>query len=256
MKTCLITGSDFNYIKYAKALIRSCKEHAPCIDTIYRYIAKEPTETVEQYADEIIFDKCMLSEKRSIARGKFDIDHPKNKSNNILDRLISPKSLYCTHVKYSNCKYALMSGYDRVIVSDADTIIRGDVSRALDRDRFNSCDIAMKMTTSLVTNEYNFNVCYEEGFFVVNNTTRSNEFIDEILLQLKKQNQNNTIHVDSDTIIIGNILNKGDSINIVELPACLKDEKLNDKSLVWSGRGGAKDNIKFTTVVDRYNEKN
>lgn len=255
MKTCLIVGSDINYIDYAEVLIKSCKEHSPGVETIYRYINNTYKKSLEDYADEVIFDKCMLSEKRSIVGGGFDINHPRNKSKNIIDRMVSPKRLYCTHVKYANCKYALACGYDRVIVSDADTIIRGDLLTALDKERFNNCDIVMKPTVSRRTHEYNFDSVYEEGFFVVNNTVRSNYFIDVVMSQLQKQNDNKTIHLDSDTIIIGNMLNTNKDIRLTELPVCLKDEKLNDKSIVWSGRAGAKDNYKYKNVMSQYNDQ-
>ncbi len=252
MKTCLIVASDLNYINYAEALIKSCKKHSPDVETIYRYVNNTYKKTLEDFADEVIFDRCTLSEKRSIIGGGFDINHPRNKSKNIMDRMISPKRLYCTHVKFSNCKYALSCGFERVIVSDADTIIRGDLLSALDKDRFNNCDIIMKPTQSQRTHEYNFDQVYEEGFFVVNNTVKSTRFIEDILSQLKKHNENKTIHLDSDTIIIGNMLNKDNNIKLTELPTCLKDEKLNDKSIVWSGRAGAKDNYKFKNVMSQY----
>ena len=169
-----------------------------------------------------------------------------------MDRMVSPKRLYCTHVKYANCKYALACGYDRVIISDADTIIRDNLMIALDKDRFNNCDIVMKPTTSLRTYEYNFDKVYEEGFFVVNNTEGGRYFIDEIIKQLSNHNENKTVHLDSDTIIIGNMLNTDKSIKLTELPTCLKDEKLNDKSIVWSGRAGAKVNYKFKNAMKPY----
>lgn len=250
-KTCLITTSDDTYLKYTTPLINSCNSIlGDKVDLMLRYVSTKPLDNhIRDKVDIVIEETNALCTKRTHFGGGFDSEHPRNTSSSIRDKLVSKRQLYCIHSKYMNCKLGFNMGYDRIIISDADTIIRRDILEHSGMS--NECDMMMKKTVAGKRNGYKYPHVFEEGFFVIYNNINSNRFIDKILDGLDNETTQGTIHVDSDTILIGNLLHEED-YNYAELPEELKDETLRDSSYVWSGRGSSKTSSAYLREVERY----
>jgi hypothetical protein len=250
MKTCVTVTCDNAYINYAIALLNSCKRNiSGHVDVILRYVCEESPPDILHCFDMLIEDNQPRCTTRKILGGGFDSMHSRNQTNSGTDKLVSEKQLYCTHSKYKNCLEAFDMGYNRVIVTDADTIIRRDITTHPIMGI--SYDIAMKKTNAFPSYGYTHQHVFEEGFFIINNTAASHQLMNRVVNKLDAEKKSNEIHMDSDTLLIGNEIHTGD-YEYTELPEELKDEDCKDSSYVWSGRAGAKETQIYLQEVNAY----
>ena len=202
---------------------------------------------------EVIIDAQYRSGVRNIFAGGFDYCHPRNTSSNIRYKFISEKHLWCVHSKYKNCLDMLNRGYQRVIVSDADTIILKNIyTHPVMNEPY---DMLMRISPHVNANTdivYKYETVFEEGFFIVRNTTHTRALMTSVCDNLENDVANKCVHIDSDTVHLGLALHSTNDINVVTLPPEMKDELLNSESYVWSGRAGAKDNVVYKEMACKY----
>jgi len=226
--------TDINYYKHAKVLIKSILCHNSNIDISYKCVGFTPDIEFHKSVKTYI-DMTPLSKKKTFLMKGVDIMHPRMSS--LRNRMCSEQMVYTVHDKYWHLLYLLQQGYEKIIITDADCIVRGDLTEIF--ENLDGNDLSMQFhrgSTPYIGNK----VVLSEGFIVCRNNKTVELFFKRVTEELVKAKKENRYDIDTDTEVIV-LLHEQGIIKVKDLPIKYKDSKnLYNTSIVWSGQGATK----------------
>jgi hypothetical protein len=252
-KIVLCVASDINYQNNSIALINSVIKNNHNIDVFYRFVDNcDLDHNFNNGRVTVLNDVKKLNTKKTYIVQGFDIANETYK--NISNRLVSEKLLYCVHAKYINVLEMIEKGYEYIIISDADMIVRKSLNGLI--DEIKDYDILFKHgnTSNFFVNKFKLpnKIVFEEGFFIVKNNINTKEFFTKLVKTIEESKIAGTYHLDIDTFEVINLVNTLKNISVGELDYIYKDFYLKDESIVWSGQSGNKNSDKFKDEQSKY----
>ena len=155
--------------------------------------------------------------------------------------------MYTAHDKYTHLVQLLEEGYDRIMIVDADMIIRGNLDKLF--SVLDGCDLAMMRHDNL--NNFIKTSILSEGVILCNNCNDIRTFFKKVVSQIKQISATSAYDVDTDTEVIADIFNRS-NISFTPLEKKYKDADLHDESIIWSGQGASKATDKFKSQMLLY----
>lgn len=249
----IICSCDSSYFNHMIVLVRSIIKHTKFNKIIIRgiHLTDKEINMINSYPVEFIDDRVQLPTKRTLVCKGIDANHPRMGS--LRSRLVSPRTCYAVHSKFYNADLFL-NKYANVLILDADTIIRDDLTSML--DLLTNHDIAISHRSrnpgGILPVSYPI---FKEGVMLLRSCTPIKVFfklITERLKELTFSNSSKYLDIDSDSEIMGEIYCKmKDKIRMLNLPDIYKDTNFTKSGIIWSGKGDRKTTKK--EYVDLYN---
>tara|TARA_Y100000361_G_scaffold9552_2_gene7692 strand:- start:3430 stop:4212 length:783 start_codon:yes stop_codon:yes gene_type:complete len=185
-------------------------------------------------------DNLKLSRKKDILSRGVDGLHPR--MNSLRTRLCSEDHCYCAHSKFKNAAELLSEGFEKVLILDADTIIRKNIDPLF--DMVDDCDLAIdfsKVGRGCILPEGQLS--FKEGLMLIKNTEICRIFFKKINLRLDqlRRSRSSLYDIDSDHVLMAHFFEKiKNKIRIKKIPKTYKDTDFKDESHMWSGKGDRK----------------
>jgi len=240
--------TDINYYKHAKVLIESILRHNSDIDISYKCIGFTPDIEFHKSIKTYI-DMTPLSRKKTFLMKGVDVLHPRMSS--LRNRMCSEQMLYTVHDKYWHLLYLLQQGYKKIIITDADCIVRGNITEIF--ESLGDSDISMQFhrgSTPYIGNK----VVLSEGFIVCQNNKNVEAFFKRVTEAIIKAKKDSVYDIDTDTEVIVR-LHEQRIIKVRELPIKYKDSKdLSSTSIIWSGQGATKSFSRYIDEAVKYED--
>ena len=244
----IVTASvDANYISYIDGLVNSMLHHHPNSKFLIRFINCD-SSIIEEYENrgiQVIADTCDLDMKKNLVKDGSTINALLQKRTLAQARsriLYSKFQCYCTHIRFANVMHLLETTDSDILVVDADTIIRGDIS-----------ELEHILETNHICTRYqdmHGGVEFDnEGLIGIKNCSINKKFWSIVLDRVT----NNMFDWDSDSTALSEAYNNTkDDIKLYKLPPTFKDDTLNKDSLIWSGSFSIKDTASFKDELAKY----
>lgn len=197
-------------------------------------------------------DNSKLSRKKNILSRGVDGLHPR--MNSLRARLCSEDHCYCAHSKFKNAVELLNEGFEKVLILDADTIIRKKIDSLF--DMVDDYDLAVdfsKVGPGCIIPEGQLS--FKEGLMLIKNTEICRGFFKKINLKLDqlRSSRSSLYDIDSDHILMAHFFEKiKNEIRIKRIPSTYKDTDFKDESHMWSGKGDRKTSSKKYIQLKNY----
>lgn len=235
----IICSTDENYVDHFITLANSIKQNARDCDIYVRLI-----HTTGIYPGvKVIPDNTPLNDKKTIIMNGLDQMHPR--MGTLRNRLISEKHCYAAHSKFLNAKYLLDQGAEYILILDADTVVRQDLSgliALLDKHEFLARIEPRNEGAVIPINR----VILCEGVMAIRNTGNMRFFFDSIVSTLTNIRDSKYYDIDTDTVVLSELFHRRkNNIAFHELPVEYKDTTFNTGSYIWSGQGHGRGNPKY-----------
>ena len=176
---CVAVSTDKNYEDRCRCFVNSILANTSNIDVLVRYIGKDRSITYSDNRVRVLYDNVDLETKKTNMFTGFDTSSPR--LHNLRKRLYSDALAYSVHSKYKNALELLGSHYKYLIISDADTIVRGSLDLLI--SDLKGYDIIIKSVSVDPRSKNIFtwadknwtdkgSLVYEEGFFAFQNNNK------------------------------------------------------------------------------------
>ena len=243
MKQVIAFSVDSNYMSYARALVRSAKQHNVSADIFCRGInltleeassLESLNENVRVYQD-IVTD---LSTKKILMKRLDNPDelfwtydgsvYDPSGVKNIMKTMYSEMAAYSCHSRFKTIRELLNEGVDQLLCLDADTYINKNIDNIF---------LHHEKDLYVVPSGEDQKLFHNEGLLLINNTSVSRSFFTHVESNIFN---GNTFHDwDVDTKILTSTYETID-IDIGYLDKSYKDKQHLTESYMWSGDGPRK----------------
>ncbi len=251
MSLIVTSVADTNYLHYINVLINSTTTYNPDYKFFMRFINCDYNEIMskfEQNGVRVILETCSLDKKKNLIKDEDTIDallQGRTLAEARKRILYSKFQCYCTHIRFANILHLLENEEDDILIVDADTIVRHELSQIEHILKDNHiCARYRDLTSGGI--EFD-----NEGFIGIKNCDFNKQFWSIVVDEIDKD----MFDWDRDTIAMSIAYEKmKDELKLYKLPYTFKDDKLRDESYVWSGSFSVKDTDKYKLEMDKYGE--
>lgn len=256
MKDNWVTCASSNdaYFKHLLSLVKSFRENNDGI-----FVARAVNMSSNNVAKLnliprviVLKDDPPLSSKKDILSRGVDGLHPRMKS--LRARLCSEEHCYCAHSKFKNAVELLDQGFERVLVLDADTIVRKKIDSIF--LMVDDCDLAVEFSESqkgCILPEGQ--TAFKEGLMMIKNTKICKDFFRKVSEKLEQSriSKSRLYDIDSDHILMAHFFEKiKHNIKVKKISKLYKDTDFKSESYMWSGKGDRKKKDKKYIELEDY----